>query len=99
MVKFVPVKVGICESLVFQWSQFLRFFERGGVILQGTELVVTAILSFTSGGFHISTTNSHPASAGTSVLVCGQSMVILTFFEPRPSKTGRGEGGLLCVRN
>ena len=21
------------------------------------------------------------------------------FFEPRPSKTGRGEGGILCVKN
>jgi len=43
--------------------------------VQDTELVVTAILSFTSGGFHISTKNSYPASAGTSVLVCGQSMI------------------------
>ena len=62
-------------------SQFLRFFDRGGVILHGTELVVTTILSFTSGGFHISMKNSYPASAGTSVLVCGQRMVILTFLK------------------
>jgi hypothetical protein len=59
----------------------LSFVNRGGVILQGTELVVTAILSFTSGGFHISMKNSYPASAGTSVLVCGQSTVILTFLK------------------
>ena len=81
--------------------------------MYSTELVVTATLCIASGGFHISTKNSCPASAGTSVLVRGQSMVILTFFEPRPSsavpkgtpcggclaaKTGRGEGGLLCLR-
>ncbi len=35
----------------------------------------------------------------SSALVCEQGMVKLTFFEPRPSKTGRGEGGLLCVKN
>ena len=57
--------------------------------MQGIELVVTAFLSFASGGFHISMKNSYPASTGTSVLVCGQRMVILTFFE----------GGLLCVEN
>ncbi len=58
----------------------LCFFGRGGVIVQGTELVVTAILSFTSGGFHISTKNSYPASAGMSVLVRGQSFIIPKFF-------------------
>ena len=42
--------------------------------MQDTELVVTATLCFASGGFHISTINSCPASAGTSVLVCGQSV-------------------------
>jgi len=42
--------------------------------MQGTELVVTATLCFTSGGFHISTKNSNPASAGKYVLVCGQSV-------------------------
>ncbi len=57
--------------------------------MQDTELVVMATLCFASGGFHISTKNSYPGSAGTSVLVCGQSMVISTFFE----------GGLLCVEN
>ncbi len=56
--------------------------------MQDTELVVTAALCLASGGFHISTKNSYPASAGMLVLVCGQSMVILTLFE----------GGLLCVR-
>jgi len=45
--------------------------------MQDTELVVTATLCFASGGFHISTKNSYPGSVGTSVLVCGQSMVIL----------------------
>ncbi len=49
--------------------------------MQDTELVVTATLCIASGGFHISTKNSCPASAGTSVLVCGQSMVILTFLK------------------
>jgi len=48
--------------------------------MQNTELVVTAILSFTSGGFHVSMKNSYPASAGPSVLVCGQGMIILTSF-------------------
>ena len=43
--------------------------------MQDTELVVTAILSFTSGGFHISRKNSYPGSAGTSVLVCGQYII------------------------
>ena len=47
---------------------------RGGVIMQNTELVVTATLSFTSGCFHISTESSYPGSAGMSVLVCGQSI-------------------------
>ena len=69
--------------------------------MQGTELVVTVALCFTSGGFHISTKISYPVSAGTSVLVCDQSInsYFLTLFESRPSETGRGEGGLLCVRN
>ena len=49
--------------------------------MQDTELVVTAALCFAGGGFHISTKNSYPSSAGTSVLVCGQSMVILTFLK------------------
>ena len=55
--------------------------------MQDTELVVTATLCFASGGFHISTKNSYPGSAGTSVLVCGQSFIIPNFFE----------GGLLCI--
>jgi len=25
--------------------------------------------------------------------------ILYLFFEPRPSKTGRGEGGLLCVKD
>jgi len=45
--------------------------------MQDTELVVTATLCFASGGFSHSTKNSYPGSVGTSVLVCGQSMVIL----------------------
>jgi len=56
--------------------------------MRGIEFQVRT-LSFASGGFHISMKNSYPASAGASVLVCGQRMVILTFFE----------GGLLCVEN
>jgi len=79
--------------------------------MQDTELVVTVILCIASGGFHISTKNSYPASAGTSVLVCGQSIYsyFQLFLNParRPqsrkgrlaAKTGRGEGGLLCLRN
>ena len=47
--------------------------------MQGTELVVKAILCFASGGFNVSTKNSYPASAGTSVLVCGQS--IYSYFQ------------------
>jgi len=57
-------------------------------IMRGTEFQVRT-LSFASGGFHISTKNSYPGSSGTSVVVCGQSMVILTFCE----------GGLLCAEN
>ncbi len=49
--------------------------------MQNTELVVTAALCLTSGGVRISTKNSYPASAGTRVLVCGQGIVILTFFK------------------
>jgi hypothetical protein len=43
--------------------------------MQGTELVVTAPLCFTSGSFYISMKISYPPSAGTSVLVCGQSII------------------------
>ena len=59
--------------------------------MQGTELVVKVTLCFASGGFNVSTKNSCPASAGTSVLVCGQSIYsyFLTLFV----------GGLLCVKN
>jgi hypothetical protein len=49
--------------------------------MQDTELVVTATLCFASGGFRISSKNSYPGSAGTSVLVCGQNTVILTFLK------------------
>jgi hypothetical protein len=42
--------------------------------MQNTELVVIATLCFASGDFHISTDNSYPASVGTRVLVCGQSV-------------------------
>ena len=45
--------------------------------MQDTELVVTATLCSASGGFHISTKNSYPGSSGTSVLVCGQSIVVV----------------------
>ena len=47
--------------------------------MQGTELVVTSTLCFTNGGFHISMEISYPASVGTSVLVCGQS--IYSYFQ------------------
>ncbi len=59
--------------------------------MQGTELIVKVILCFVSGGFHISTKNSCPATAGKYVLVCGQDIVriYLTLFE----------GGLSCVKN
>jgi len=43
--------------------------------MQDTELVVRLALCFASGGFYISTKNSCPRSVGTSVLVCGQSMI------------------------
>ena len=43
--------------------------------MQNTKLVVTMTLCFTSRGFHISAKIPYPASAGTSVLVCGQSMI------------------------
>jgi len=49
--------------------------------MQDTELVVRAALCFASGGFHISKKNSCPGSAGRSVLVCGQSIVIVTFLK------------------
>ena len=42
--------------------------------MQGTELVVKATVCFAKGGVRISAKNSYPASAGTSVLVCGQSV-------------------------
>ena len=75
--------------------------------MQDTELVVTATLYLASEDFYTSTKISSPASAGTRVLVCGQNIIstyFLTFVEPRLSsagclaaKTGRGEGGMLCV--
>jgi len=49
--------------------------------MQGAELVVMAVLCLASGGFHISTKNSYPDSAGTFVLVCGQNL-IRTYFNP-----------------
>ncbi len=58
--------------------------------MQDTEVVVTVTLCLASGGFNVSTKNSCPASAGTSVLVCAQSInsYFLTLFE----------GGLLCPK-
>jgi len=47
--------------------------------MQNTELVVIAALCCATGGFHISTKNSNPASAGMGVLVCGQSVIIELF--------------------
>ena len=43
--------------------------------MKETELVVTATLCSAGGGFHISKEISYPASAETSVLVCGQSII------------------------
>ena len=48
--------------------------------MQGTELVIKATVCFGKGGVNISTINSYPTSVGMSVLGCGQSMIILTFF-------------------
>ena len=47
--------------------------------MQDTELVVTATLCYTSGGFYISTKNSNPVSAGKYVLVCGRSIIYNRF--------------------
>ena len=57
------------------------FLDRGGVIMQGIELFVTATLCLASGGLRISAKNSCPSSAETNVLVRGQSMIILTFLK------------------
>jgi len=43
--------------------------------MQYAELVIMTTLWFVSRDFHISTDNSYPASAGTRVLVCGQSII------------------------
>jgi hypothetical protein len=56
------------------FSADFGILNRGGVIMQGTELVVRAALCFAVGFFHISMKNSHPGSAETIVLVCGQSI-------------------------
>ena len=48
--------------------------------MQNTELVVTAALCFASGGFHISTKDSYPSSAGMRVLVCDQ-IIIHNYFD------------------
>jgi hypothetical protein len=69
------VYVGMSSFLVRGQALSLKYFNRGGVIMQDTELVVTATLCFASGDFHISTDNSYPASAGTRVLVCGQNII------------------------
>jgi hypothetical protein len=55
------------------------FLDRGGVIMQGIELVVTATLCLASGGLRISAKNSCPSSAETNVLVRGQSMIVFNF--------------------
>jgi len=47
--------------------------------MQNTELVVTVTLCLISGGIRISTKNSYPAPMRTSVLVCDQGTIILTF--------------------
>jgi hypothetical protein len=63
--------------------KFLQFFDRGGVIVY-----------YARGG------------AGMGALCFAVNNIVtfqltsnIYFFEPRPSKTGRGEGGLLCVEN
>ncbi len=67
--------VGYEQFLVHGQAVSLKDFNRGGVIMQDTELVVTVTLCLASGDFHISTDNSYPASAGTIVFVCGQSII------------------------
>ena len=47
----------------------LELLDRGGVIMQGTELVVKATMCFAKAGVNISTTNPYLASVGMSVLV------------------------------
>ena len=75
-------------NIELELHRSLLVFDKGGVIMQDTELVVTAALCLASGGFHISTENSNPAFAGMGVLVCDQSVVIELF-----------EGVLLCLKN
>ena len=58
--------------------------------MQNTELVVTAALCIAGGGFHISTKILYPASAGTSVLVCGQSINSYFNFFLNPARRRRG---------
>jgi len=48
--------------------------------MQGTELVVTAVLCLASEDFYTSKKISSPASAGTDVLVCGQNIIRTYFF-------------------
>jgi len=74
MVKCVPVQWGICGFEFSQRVQFLWFFNKGGVIMQETKLVVRVALCSAGEDFHISMKNSGPAFAGTGVLVCGQSI-------------------------
>jgi hypothetical protein len=73
----VPAQSSIWGFESIQQAKFLILVvlrKRGRVLMQDTELVVTVTLCFASGGFHISTKNSSPASAGTSVFLCVQSI-------------------------
>ena len=79
--KLVPAQSGICGFEGVQQVKFLQFSDRGGVIMQGTELVVKATVCFAKGGVNTSTINSYPASVRMSVLMCGQSIVILNFLK------------------
>ena len=74
------VESGICAFFIFQRAYFLQFLDRGGIIMQNTELQRKLCVSKVM-IFYISNNN------------------LYLFFESRPSKTGRGEGGLLCAKN
>jgi hypothetical protein len=70
----------------------LQFFDRGGVIMQDTELVVGVALCLAGGDFHISMRNSYfeKTPRGRDFGVWPKKIIIiLSLFE----------GGLLCAGN
>jgi len=62
--------------------------------MQDTELVIKATLCIAGGGFHISTKDSYPGSAGTNVLVCGQSIYSYFYFFLNPAPQSGQRGGV-----